>query len=746
MKTVRFVMNKLCFLFAVALVVSGCSLGSDLKTSASSNEGKKLYTVSGKISFEEGSRTASTSFDFEKITAENYNALTVEARQLDDEGNLTSETVQGATKLSESGWEYSVNVTSYGNWKLIFMLQVTTDEKDPETDASSFVTALYKDVDVIISEETTNLKLDVALAPFFINGVSATSGAVELKIKDSSSEGTGEDAHTRLSKVTFGKWRNLEVSMPEEDGYFYDPGVYSFDFEDGIATISLRSVPASRYQVELSFEDINGNVLYTCNEVINVFSGFTTDIWVGNGAHIKTSDSGACDFVIDNDLIQAYGAELVASTKTVVYYNDYQAYDGSGGYNYFLTDAPSSLKPVAYEGSADPDFTLNGSGDHYFCFDNDGYFYYFENNYTENTHFICTDNPKVSGGKIGVPEGITSVLTMITYDSAKNIIYGIFVNQQSAELYQFPSLASGGSVEDWKKVYFGRYNFGSQYADSFCEKFAVHDDLVYYTITGNYGDKQVSPCLVVSKISYCSILCPVAEKGVVLFGDGTMRQDDTNFGSITDILYQDGNVYMLYKASNIDQDKTVSRGALIRYNCNSGNVNTYGWADGREFSETGISKIKVNGLKGGDLILQKNEDNTYTPVFFEFTYKPGTSEYSFNAPYDSLSEHFAGPQKFVAIKPKKLVIADSGIAFYTDEFTGNLRYKNVNRVVEFDLESLSMSSQDVIVEFASSTSPGYFSSDVYLEDQIISQYLYYSSGSYYTFSTSGHTVYPSLRK
>ncbi len=49
---------------------------------------------------------------------------------------------------------------------------------------------------------------------------------------------------------------------------------------------------------------------------------------------------------------------------------------------------------------------------------------------------------------------------------------------------------------------------------------------------------------------------------------------------------------------------------------------------------------------------------------------------------------FYGPQKFIAIKPKKLIISDDGIAFYTDA-EGLYKYKNVNRVVIVDLEKFS---------------------------------------------------------
>ena len=59
-----------------------------------------------------------------------------------------------------------------------------------------------------------------------------------------------------------------------------------------------------------------------------------------------------------------------------------------------------------------------------------------------------------------------------------------------------------------------------------------------------------------------------------------------------------------------------------------------------------------------------------------------------------------GPTKFIAIKPKKLVFADEGIFVYNDtDASRNPKYKNINRVVEMDLNSNSVTTTLVSVEF-----------------------------------------------
>ena len=70
-------------------------------------------------------------------------------------------------------------------------------------------------------------------------------------------------------------------------------------------------------------------------------------------------------------------------------------------------------------------------------------------------------------------------------------------------------------------------------------------------------------------------------------------------------------------------------------------------------------------------------------------------------------EDFYGPEKFIAIKPKKLVIADNGLAYYTDD-NDAYRVKNLNRVVTVDLETfaLEVSEVDSSIKFASETTNG----------------------------------------
>ena len=96
---------------------------------------------------------------------------------------------------------------------------------------------------------------------------------------------------------------------------------------------------------------------------------------------------------------------------------------------------------------------------------------------------------------------------------------------------------------------------------------------------------------------------------------------------------------------------------------------------------------------------------------------------------------FVGPTKIIGIKPKKLVIADDGYAFYTD--SDMLYYKNVNRVVTIDLERFVIETVQLTKATFDSELTDYFKSGSSI-DKIRSGGTYYDYGAtvYYYDSSS----------
>ena len=135
-----------------------------------------------------------------------------------------------------------------------------------------------------------------------------------------------------------------------------------------------------------------------------------------------------------------------------------------------------------------------------------------------------------------------------------------------------------------------------------------------------------------------------------------------------DIIVQDDMVYMLYnqlgaEMSNYASSNGVSRGVLMEINPQTNTIS-------REFGWTGTP----NGTIKCD--------------------KPDRDVRRFSPDREDSRTQFFSPLKFVALKPKKLVIADSGMFLYVENEM--IKAKDVSRVVEIDLETFTMTSQKSI--------------------------------------------------
>ncbi|WP_407428869.1 hypothetical protein [Treponema sp.] len=137
---------------------------------------------------------------------------------------------------------------------------------------------------------------------------------------------------------------------------------------------------------------------------------------------------------------------------------------------------------------------------------------------------------------------------------------------------------------------------------------------------------------------------------------------------ITDMTVQNGNLYALLREVNIQEafyDSEAdppfthySRGAIVKIN-----LSTFTTCE--LYADSSITK------------------NT--------TFKTKIDEYNstHNVYQPSSTGCLFGPQKFIAIKPKKLIIADNGFFFYKDNDDDETKfsYKNINKAVIFDEDS-----------------------------------------------------------
>lgn len=146
--------------------------------------------------------------------------------------------------------------------------------------------------------------------------------------------------------------------------------------------------------------------------------------------------------------------------------------------------------------------------------------------------------------------------------------------------------------------------------------------------------------------------------------------DRFNSNSSMDLLVWQDKVYMLYSEVGCTWDSGaaytngISRGAVIEYDPVSMSVSrTFGWTPNNKPSAIfKATNYNDNGTVVTTPRLSPNSIDSTTGLF--------------------------GPQRFIALEPKKLVILDSGEFTYIE--AAHVKGKKVNRVVEIDLETFTI--------------------------------------------------------
>ena len=159
---------------------------------------------------------------------------------------------------------------------------------------------------------------------------------------------------------------------------------------------------------------------------------------------------------------------------------------------------------------------------------------------------------------------------------------------------------------------------------------------------------------------------------------------------VSDLLVQDGAVYALLSEVThefITSSPNTSRGAVVK------------------LTDTG-SALSVDTSFGSNGLLG------WTAAPQSLPYGDATANTTVDCYWPaSGTDGFYGPAKFVAVKPKKLVIADDGATGSPDTFTSSGMINQKNRIVEVDLSSGTISetasfTEDQPINFDISVSGG----------------------------------------
>lgn len=606
------------------------------------NGGSKTCTVTGAISMSDvdNSRSATSSFtDWDSVS-------------------LYAE--QGSSKIAGSvtNGSYSVVLNSSGQWTITAYAE------------SSSTKILQGSVTVTIPDPVESVtNAHIVLLPCFNSEV---TGNISLKIKD---ETTG----SKLSKVTF---KGTELSAG------------TATFTNGVATISIPSCQPKSYDVAFSFEDSIGNTLYKCHETITVFSGLTTDTWSGSGTHLRKTAQGTTEFVITDELVEGYGTELVNATD-ILLYNPYSEGTDSG-YEFTLGNT-APLRSTT-------------TSSYSFCFDENGDIFYVSSLGSYKTDISSERENFGSSGTVSLGDSNTNrYFTTIQYDKITQKLYGVITdvnwnstNENFDNTFTLYEYSVDEMSDSWVWTAFDSTaltNVEKQYvidglsSDSILGgKFTIHNGTVYVPYYNNgYKLFKANLSYAVTEGAY---YLHAADIGLL-----DLNLDSSVSGDVTDCMYQDGCLYFLASKKSVSSDQIGTRGAVICVNLFSNKTDCIGW--NTQAMDNSALYLYAYASDTDALYVDANKSAHVVAKASEIKGKDNAELLGniYTASGMLTKDVLFGPKKFIAVKPKKLVIADDGMFFYADD-NGCLKYKNANRIVTVDLEDFVITdAEDTSVAF-----------------------------------------------
>lgn len=475
-------------------------------------------------------------------------------------------------------------------------------------------------------------------------------------------------------------------------------------------------------------QDINelgGKTYYTVDETQGVITlnGKTTPLPEANyQLYVTASRSVAIGGGEPVTSSQTFNVKLLDGVETQIVLYNYNS--NTSTYNYYLTDS-ANVKTAALDGTAD--FTSSKDN---FVFDVAGNIYNLnDDKELVSNNELITNRPLSMSSDLSGSSGASVVEYGFTVDLATNIAYGYVLEQvynsgsytYNLNVYKYPKLISDGSLEQKTSMNKNDITLKSGY------KVSINNNLLYLYGTADYTNYKV----IVYDISSGSMV-QFSEFNVTEYLTASERglASTTESGniSVNDIFATEGALYLLVQ-EKVDVKSTSKdiyrRGSVIKYippETSNGTGTTPIFLDLKTtpaISKTAISNMALyydsatNGNASGPLYAVAGTDND-SPSGMEdvVTIENVGKTLAFPDIYgvNETEKYLSAPAKVIAVKPKKLVIADDGCAFYTDSEC--LKYKNMNRIVTVDLEDFVVESvQTTTAEFSSNIS-SYLKTDI----------------------------------
>lgn len=466
------------------------------------------------------------------------------------------------------------------------------------------------------------------------------------------------------SPVKFIRQNECEISVVAEDGSRYPDFVKTtFKYESSNSNVDFQSMELTGSKPKtIKFSDFKDDEFNPCNVKTNI----ATDGWLSD--------------TISSAVVSFKPHMYSASSQYILPSSSYPGGEEGGGYLAVQDlDALKTCEKVYIKKAHAVDYAISSGGAYFLANDKNG-----DESYVRRTLWSPDDNPsfitisnwlddiggefKTSGESKSICYDIDTETTFVTGIMDGKVVVLPLCGASFKDLIELPIDARELPIDDSD---FGYCNFRT----------AVYDEKIYilfYTTGG--GELRVytldsNPQLV--NTVNLEEMFPRPE------GADSNIAYNSNFNSDSsmDLLVWQDKVYMLYSEVGCTWDPAaaytngISRGAVIEYDPVSMSVSrTFGWTPNNKPSAI----FKVNDSSGNEVTTPRLSPNSI----------------------DSKTGLF-GPQRFIALEPKKLVILDSGEFTYIKD--ANVRGKKVNRVVEIDLETFTIGKVTPIADIQTET-------------------------------------------
>ena len=441
-----------------------------------------------------------------------------------------------------------------------------------------------------------------------------------------------------------------------------------------------------------------------------------------------------------------YSSEVLTPESQVALYT----YDTeNNAYNYYFVDS-GAVATADTTGNADFDNMADNIE-----FDAYGNSYVFD----RSSETVYTTNTAFAQNSVALDPSDNKDISGIAIDFVTNRAYGWGTNEQQFHLYYYPELIDGQTIDNEEAFSF-EPSIGSE--GFYVGDVSVNGGCLYLL---GYPDTnhswQIWAYDISSGLSNDSepkFRCELDSKlpDTLSF----VKFDEYNYSSpYSDMYAIDGAVYLLARQNTVKESSAwtwnspngsstdlYSRGAIVKVS-GADSVVVKGLTS-NTIAKASITQMYLylkNGSYSSPIYGTAADDSEYQIAMLgDSSAKEnyGTSDgYKFfpnvyALPSVTETSAFAGPARIIAIKPKQLVIADDGYAFYMDA-NGALCFKNVNRVVTLNLDNIEDLENFVISNVQ--TTKASFEADIsnYIRSGIAIETAR-SGGTYYDYQNSIH--------